>query len=732
MTTTAFVSATQAQPDGDDVIVRGTATDAAGNRLASLADVEQRIIDPALKDTLVGNRHVSAVADGSGDGTLSYDDATGTTWTARYSAYPADIDQLLLAGQTRIMSWQQFTVDRQGLTIFEVGEAGGPGMGGCPGAADYAVVGASPSAINLANKSGGLTLSGTAKDTTAVQVTLTGGAGSRSVPAALTGTGAHQTWTAQFTEAHIDALGPATETLIASASYTTTASTVGAVELPVLEDVSPPDMPNATPGSAVYATVQAVSLSNPVEKGLAIHYTTDGTKPHADDPRYAGQFDVVASTTLRAVAVDAAGNESAQRVEVYELAVPPPAAPTLTLSVASDSGASGDGVTNDSTPTFEGQAPDGTTVSLRADGVQIGTAAVSSGAWSITATTRPDGTASYDAVATDSGGRTSTASAPLSLTVDTAAPSVVIDPTRLPAVNSRDPQLHFTVSEAAAAECSMTTGTASFSACTSPASYTGLADGRYAFSARATEAAGNVGPASYGYTLDATAPAVTAPAVSMVSGSTVSPTGVPVRVIWSGGDGGTGISSFELRRTVGGTVTVQALSATTTSQSLSLEPGSRNLFEVRATDGAGNTSQWATLGAFTMKGDDQEANPGITYGGAWSLANQAGSYGDSVRHASISGTVTYPFTGSTVAWVSTLGPDRGRADVYLDGVRVAQNVELYARSTAAARVLYVDNAVANPAAQHTLEIRVLGTKLGKSKGTRVDADAFLSTPAAPS
>ena len=67
----------------------------------------------------------------------------------------------------------------------------------------------------------------------------------------------------------------------------------------------------------------------------------------------------------------------------------------------------------------------------------------------------------------------------------------------------------------------------------------------------------------------------------------------------------------------------------------------------------------------------------------------------------------------------------------LDGVRVAQNVELFADNTSAGRVMYANSAVANPTATHTLQIMVLGTKLGKSKGTRVDVDAFLSTQAAP-
>jgi hypothetical protein len=45
---------------------------------------------------------------------------------------------------------------------------------------------------------------------------------------------------------------------------------------------------------------------------------------------------------------------------------------------------------------------------------------------------------------------------------------------------------------------------AAFTACTSPASYSGLAPGSYTFEVRATDAAGNVdpSPATYGWTVE--------------------------------------------------------------------------------------------------------------------------------------------------------------------------------------------------------------------------------------
>ena len=67
--------------------------------------MEQRIINPDLKETSVGRRDLRAVADGSERGILAYDSPTSTTWTARYPGLDARVRQLAVDGQTRIMAW---------------------------------------------------------------------------------------------------------------------------------------------------------------------------------------------------------------------------------------------------------------------------------------------------------------------------------------------------------------------------------------------------------------------------------------------------------------------------------------------------------------------------------------------------------------------------------------------------------------------------------------------------
>ena len=104
-----------------------------------------------------------------------------------------------------------------------------------------------------------------------------------------------------------------------------------------------------------------------------------------------------------------------------------PAAPSVpALTAASDSGDSNsDGITNVTTPTFAGTAEAGSTVTLFAGTLLVGSAiAGSDGSWSITSSALFDGTYVLTAIATNFGGA-GPASGALSVTIDTIAPTVL-------------------------------------------------------------------------------------------------------------------------------------------------------------------------------------------------------------------------------------------------------------------------------------------------------------------
>ena len=92
-------------------------------------------------------------------------------------------------------------------------------------------------------------------------------------------------------------------------------------------------------------------------------------------------------------------------------------------------------------------------------------------------------------------------------TVDTTAPNETITAKPPNPSNSTSPSFSFSASESVTFECSL--DGAAFAACTSPQSYTGLADGSHTFQLRATDEAGNVSTTSYTWIIDTTAPSTT-------------------------------------------------------------------------------------------------------------------------------------------------------------------------------------------------------------------------------
>jgi beta-glucanase (GH16 family) len=85
-------------------------------------------------------------------------------------------------------------------------------------------------------------------------------------------------------------------------------------------DTTPPPTPEATPPAGTYSTPQSVSLVS--EPDAVIHYTTDGSDPTTASPTYGEPIAVSSSQTIKALAVDPAGNQSAVASHAYTI-VPP-------------------------------------------------------------------------------------------------------------------------------------------------------------------------------------------------------------------------------------------------------------------------------------------------------------------------------------------------------------------------------------------------------------------------
>ena len=112
----------------------------------------------------------------------------------------------------------------------------------------------------------------------------------------------------------------------------------------------------------------------------------------------------------------------------------------------------------------------------------------------------------------------------------------------------------------------------------------------------------------------------------------------------------------------------------------------------------------------------QQSYSAITWTGTWTKLTDVHCSGGSVRSASTLGArATYSFSGRAVAWVSTVGPGRGSAKVYLDGTYIT-TVDLAAATTTFGRVVFAKTWAGS--GFHTIRIVVA------TAGQRVDVDAF--------
>lgn len=321
------------------VVVTGRLNLAAG---IDPANVEQRIVNSDLV-ALIGKRDVRAVPGAltpakTGGYSSGLDiPAGGTTFTATYVFDDAAVAKTVAdGGGARLLTWQVTDAagNRQGVTIAELGEVGGPGVGGCPaGPADLTPPAGTASVTRSAD---GTSL---AVDWTAVTAqpgstpvsgySVTAIAGSASA-AGLQQAPGLRTPTAT-TKATIDNLD-------AAESYTVEVRAVAGSRLgdPFIlgtVDVTPPTL-TADPAPNGDTAVSATSVSL-ASNGQA-YYTTDGSPAISGDTPsdtarpYTDPIAITERTVLHAAAFDDAGNHT-QLDGLYE---PPNAAPPVEVPAA--------------------------------------------------------------------------------------------------------------------------------------------------------------------------------------------------------------------------------------------------------------------------------------------------------------------------------------------------------------------------------------------------------------
>ena len=180
-----------------------------------------------------------------------------------------------------------------------------------------------------------------------------------------------------------------------------------------------------------------------------------------------------------------------------------------------------------------------------------------------------DGEHTFTVRATDAAGNTSQDA--YTWTIDATPPTVTITGDK-PANPTNSTSASFSFAASEPTQCKLDGG--EFTACTSPATYSGLADGSHTFTVKATDAASNTAEGSYTWTVDATAPTVAIVGGPAALSNTRSPT-----------------FTFTASEPTQCKLDAGAFAACTSLMGYGNLIDGEHTFTVRATDAAGNTSQ---------------------------------------------------------------------------------------------------------------------------------------------
>ncbi|MDD5298624.1 MAG: Ig-like domain-containing protein, partial [Rhodocyclaceae bacterium] len=293
-----------------------------------------------------------------------------------------------------------------------------------------------------------------------------------------------------------------------------------------------------------------------------------------------------------------------------------PNAPAIT-GYTPDTGVVGDGITSNTQPTFSGTAEANATVNLTitkngAAFTSTTVAANASGAWSYhPATALADGVYAMTATATDAAGNTGTASNTATVTIDHTAPAAPAITGYTPdtgvvgdgITSNTQPTFSGTAENNATVNLAITRNGAAFATTTVVANGSGawsyqpgtaLADGVYAMTATATDAAGNTGTASNTatVTIDHTPP--TAPVITGISPDTGTSATDAVTRISTGTLSGTAEAGSAIKVYVNGSVTPTYTATTDGTGHWNIAytslPDNTYTVVATATDAAGNVS----------------------------------------------------------------------------------------------------------------------------------------------
>lgn len=219
---------------------------------------------------------------------------------------------------------------------------------------------------------------------------------------------------------------------------------------------------------------------------------------------------------------------------------------------------------------------------------------------------------------------------------------------------------------------------------------------------------------------DSIAPVATAPVQTLVANTSLNMGLMPVHLGWTGADNFSGVARYILAQSTDGhAYSIVSTTLTSPGTSRNLAPGHAYQFRVRAIDHAGNAGWWA-IGSRLHLAAYQQTNAAVHYLGSWGTSTDPLWWGGTATSSTTAGSIaSLTFTGRSFAWIALKASNRGKAQVFVNGVLTA-TVDLYSTMTQSQRVVWAANW--STAAARTVLIKVLAT----AGRPRVDLDGIVT------
>ncbi|HUQ78917.1 MAG TPA: S8 family serine peptidase [Patescibacteria group bacterium] len=218
--------------------------------------------------------------------------------------------------------------------------------------------------------------------------------------------------------------------------------------------------------------------------------------------------------------------------------------------------------------------------------------------------------------------------------------------------------------------------------------------------------------------VDGDRPVARIPTAAPLVRSVVGSTSVVSRVTWPAAtDASSDIVGYELEASVDGDAWTATAStpATTRAANVTQTTGHSYRFRVRARDSVGSWSDWAT-GATDTSSLVSDRSTAVSYSGTWKKALYSLATNGCTTYATAAGArARLTFSGRAVALIAPVGPTRGSATIYVDGV--SRGSVGFHGTSGKSRLIMFSTAFAS-LGSHTIEVRVAGNG-------RVDVDGFV-------